>query len=186
MIPPTVEGVAMGDIDWLRAADFGHYDGVPLTEWLPDGRRMRMRAPFVFIHPDGGRWNVPDGAVVDGASIPRAFWTLIGGPFEGRYRDASIVHDHHCDTKSRPWRATHRMFHQAMRCSGVDAVKARVMFAAVYRFGPKWRVGGGPVPESAAPELTPEHANAFAARVERLPNDDGDPAAIERALDAIE
>jgi len=30
------------------------------------------------------------------------------------------------------------MFYDAMRCSGVGLFKAKVMFYAVYRFGPRW------------------------------------------------
>src|SRR5712692_9140850 len=33
------------------------------------------------------------------ASIPRAFWSVIGGPLEGQYRNASVFHDVACDQK---------------------------------------------------------------------------------------
>ena len=117
--------------------EFGSYEGTPLTEWLSDGRHMQLKRPFAYIGA-GERWPVPIEAIVDGASIPRPFWSVIGGPFEGQYRDASIVHDYYCDMKTRAWRATHRMFHDAMRCSGVGVTKAKIMFYAVYRFGPRW------------------------------------------------
>ena len=42
-------------------------------------------------------WTAPKGAKVDGASIPQLFWTPIGGPFEGKYRYASVIHDTECD-----------------------------------------------------------------------------------------
>jgi hypothetical protein len=34
------------------------------------------------------------------------------------------------------------MFYTAMRCSGVDEQKAKVLYAAVYNFGPRWSERG--------------------------------------------
>lgn len=121
------------------AADFGAYEGLPpQAELLDDGRMMRLLSPLAYVSEPGERWPVTAGVVVDGASIPRAFWSLIGGPFEGLYRNASIVHDRYCDLRIRPWKPTHRMFHDAMRCRGVGKAKAKLMYYAVYRFGPRW------------------------------------------------
>jgi endonuclease I/V8-like Glu-specific endopeptidase len=124
------------------AEDFGAYDGLPPeVALLDEGRTVKLLKPLTYVAESAERWPVEAGVVVDGASIPRAFWSLIGGPFEGRYRNASIIHDRYCDLRSRTWEATHRMFHDAMRCSGVPLLKAKVMFYAVYRFGPRWRLG---------------------------------------------
>lgn len=121
------------------AESFGAFEGGdPLVQLLGDGRKVRLLSDLGYSGPDGTHWPVPAGITVDGASIPWPFWSLIGGPFEGRYRNASIVHDHYCVAKTRGWRATHRMFHDAMRCSGVAAVKAKIMYYAVHRFGPRW------------------------------------------------
>ena len=38
------------------------------------------------------------GRVVDGASIPSVFWSIIGAPYTGKYRDASVIHDYYCET----------------------------------------------------------------------------------------
>jgi len=124
------------------AASFGFYDGLPAqVAMLADGRTARLLAPIAYVQPSGEQWPVDKGSMLDGASIPKIFWSLIGGPFEGRYRDASIVHDHYCSSRDRPWRAVHRMFYEAMRCSGVAPAKAKIMYYAVYRFGPRWPDG---------------------------------------------
>ncbi len=123
--------------------EWGAYQGLPpQVELLDDGRRARLLSPLSYRGPDQADWPVPAGVLVDGASIPQILWTLIGGPFAGRYRNASIVHDHFCVTRTRPWAETHRMFYTAMRCSGVDPAKARIMYYAVYRFGPRWAAPG--------------------------------------------
>jgi hypothetical protein len=120
------------------AVSRGHFDDAPVVELLSDGRRVRLAADFGYVDRDGARWDVPQGAVVDGASIPQPLWSVIGGPFEGMYRSASIVHDWYCDLRSRPWHDVHRMFHDAMLTSGVSAPRAMLMYGGVYWGGPRW------------------------------------------------
>lgn len=118
---------------------WGSFSGNPKTEWLGDGRKMRLLESIVFSDAIQKQdWVAPENWVVDGASIPRLFWSVIGGPLEGPYRNASVFHDVACDQKSEPWRLVHRMFYYAMRCSEVDQTKAKIMYYAVYHFGPRW------------------------------------------------
>ena len=83
---------------------------------------------------------MPAGTETDGASIPRVLW-VSHPPFTGKYRAAAVVHDHYCRTKSRSWKETHEVFYHAMRAGGVDERTAKVMYAAVYHFGPRWGQG---------------------------------------------
>ena len=114
------------------------YMGTPRVEFLRDGRDVKLIEGFSFCDPEGLLWPVPADSVVDGASIPRVFWTLIGGPFEGRYRDASIIHDYYCDVRVRTWQATHRVFYEAMVVSEVSRRTAKMMYCAVRWGGPRW------------------------------------------------
>jgi hypothetical protein len=43
------------------------------------------------------------------------------------------------EKKNRPWQDCDRMFYYAMRCSGVNAVEAKTIFYAVYKFAPHWK-----------------------------------------------
>lgn len=122
----------------LPTHEIGKYTGRLVLHPLSDGRRMRVLEDFGFLEADGLHWQVPPNTVVDGATIPRPLWSLIGGPFEGKYRDASVVHDYYCDVRSADWRAVHRVFYRAMLVSGVTEIKAKVMYAAVYFAGPRW------------------------------------------------
>jgi hypothetical protein len=121
-----------------QAQSSGRYIGTVVTEWLPDSRRMKLVQPFEFIDTLGRRWPVPSGTVVDGASIPQVFWSLIGGPFEGRYRGPSVIHDYFCEIRTRPSSVVHRNFHEGMLVSGVRASLALLMYKAVDAFGPQW------------------------------------------------
>lgn len=109
-----------------------------------DGRKARLLSEVTYIDPAGVTWLAPKDWVIDGASIPRPFWSIIGAPWEGKYRFASVVHDVACDQKQRRWDDAARMFYQAMRCSGVQESKAKVMYFAVYKFGPHWPSPGAP------------------------------------------
>ena len=63
------------------------------------------------------------------------------GAFEGKYRQASVLHDVACDRKIEPWEQVHEMFYWAMLASGVSSLKAKIMYAAVYHKGPRWPFG---------------------------------------------
>jgi hypothetical protein len=143
-------------------SSWGRFVGDVVAKWEADGRDMTLVEPFAYVDPRDARWDAAAGAVVNGASIPRAFWSLIGGPFEGRFRNASVVHDVACVIRDRPWQEVHRMFHDACRCGGVGAAKAATMYYAVYQFGPRWTVeerrtivGGTPHVERVVHDETP-------------------------------
>ena len=120
------------------AQTYGLYIGEVITKWNADGRTMTLTAPFAYLDPTGHKWEAPAGSVVDGASIPRIAWSIIGGPFEGKYRDSSVIHDVSCESKNRPWELVHMAFYTGMLASGVDLTTAKTMYAAVYHFGPRW------------------------------------------------
>lgn len=135
------------------AASKPGYEGIVLTEWLSDGRKMKLLEDFAYVDASGKRWLAKKGSSIDGASIPRALWWS-GGPYEGTYREASVVHDVYCDEdpKSATWRAVHRMFYDAMLTSGVEQARALVMYGAVFRHGPRWPdPPGTPAPAGPPP-----------------------------------
>jgi hypothetical protein len=157
--------------------NFGRFSGNPIAEWLtnPAGedRDMRLLADFWYEEPGGQRWLAPNGSVVNGASIPRPFWTLIGSPFTGKYRRASIVHDVACGAQTQPHRAVHRMFYFACRADGLDDLTAKTMYVAIRQFGPKWRTlaevdAGLPAPAAiGAPPLDEQAAQAKLEAIRR-------------------
>ena len=131
--------VSGGDQIVPGATKWGYYDGEPVTKWNPDGRTMTLLTELRYTDPKGNVWVAPIGSLVDGASIPRYLWSVMGGPFEGRYRNASVLHDVAYGDKKRPWQDCDRMFYYAMRCSGVSAAEAKTMFYALYKFGHHWK-----------------------------------------------
>jgi hypothetical protein len=129
---------------WIRFAEkpqnkWGHYSGYVEARWENDGRSMTLLSELRYTDPKGVIWIAPAGSQVDGASIPRTLWTFMGGPFEGKYRNASVLHDVSYEQKTRPHEVCDRMFYNAMRCSGVSAVEAGTMYYSLRKFGRHWK-----------------------------------------------
>lgn len=128
---------------------FGKFSDGPSGHFVENPSRpvFELSGDFTFYDPNGVRWTAPKGTVVDGASIPQAFWSIIGGPFEGAYLKASVIHDHYCVEKSKTAHDTHRNFYYGMRANNVSYWQAKAMYWAVATFGPSWiiedRVGDG-------------------------------------------
>lgn len=162
----------------LRRAQSGTtatFEGTVTTEWLrdEDGRKMKLLEDFTYIDATGKRWSARKGATIDGASIPRALWWS-GGPYEGKYREASVVHDFYCAEvpKTATWRAVHRTFFEAMLTSGVGRTRALVMYGAVFRHGPRWPDPvDQPVPSLPPPPRTVTPLEEDVKRLETLVND---------------
>src|SRR5437899_7943597 len=115
---------------WIRFAEkqpnkWGHYSGYVEARWENDGRTMTLLSELRYSDPEGVVWIAPAGSVVDGASIPRSLWSLMGGPFEGKYRNASVLHDVAYDQKDRHHEVSERIFYLAMRCTGDSTAEAR-------------------------------------------------------------
>ena len=116
----------------------GTFSGKPEAIWLTeDGtedRDMELLKKFSFTDPDAREWVAPAGAVIDGASIPRALWAVVGSPYTGDYRRASVVHDVACveagdDAKKR--READRMFFHACRAGGCSIWQSTVLYLGV-------------------------------------------------------
>lgn len=131
--------------------EYGSFLGPLDLRMSGNGRDASLLAAFVYIDPQGKKWEAPQGITVNGASIPQPLWSLIGSPWTGRYREASVVHDYFCDKRNESWRGVHKMFYRAMLANGVEALQAKLMYATVYRFGPRWDF-----------ECTPQCANCLA------------------------
>jgi hypothetical protein len=171
--------VSVAEQPGLRGTKWGYYTGEPVTKWNPDGRTMTLLTELRYTDPHGEVWVAPIGSVVDGASIPRYLWSIMGGPFEGKYRNASVLHDVAYGEHNRPSWDCDRMFYNAMRCSGVSAGEAKTMYYALYKFGHHWKFPikrGKPV----------KYEGALVARGEEIPRAiPVNPAQINEARDWI-
>lgn len=127
--PPQQTGFPAGDVSVTWD---GHSED-------PNGRCMTLQQSYSYVDRYGAKWEAWAQMRTDGATIPQAVWSIVGGPFEGLYRNAAVVHDAACKRQNRTWEDSARMFHEAMRANGVGVIRAYVMYVAVYMFGPHWK-----------------------------------------------
>lgn len=103
-----------------------------------DGDLATIKEEFGFVDSRGQVWTVPAGTVTDGASLPVAFRSIYGSSFDQELIKASALHDHYVQTKVRSWQDTHQMFYEALLASDVEVIKAKILYASVAQFGPRW------------------------------------------------
>ena len=132
--------------NYVIRPEWGHFIGRVVTEWLPDcqdGRKVQLLEDFAFVDKRGEVFEIPAGTVVDGKSIPPILWgSILGSPFTGVSRIASVPHDYECVKRVRPWKQVHRMFYEACMCAGTDETLAAQMRRAVWHHGPRWDKDG--------------------------------------------
>ena len=118
---------------------YGHFVGIIKTKWSQQNDFMILLEPVSYTDGNGKKWIVPKGAVVNGSSIPVDLWSVLGyAPYNGPHRIASVFHDYYTEKQTSTWQTTHQMYYDACLCSGVPIIKAKLMFAALWHFGPKW------------------------------------------------
>lgn len=132
------------------AADLGYCTDDGAFGLFPDpakyqddgsGRVDLLLEEFRFIDRDGRTWTACEGLPWDGASIPRALWTVAGSPKVGCHKLASIVHDEyykHRREHGYTRKEVDRMFYDACRAKGVGRAKAKSMYYALRWFGQRW------------------------------------------------
>lgn len=81
---------------------------------------------------------VPNGFVMNGASIPKAFWSTIGHPMRTGFVYPAGVHDYECTVRTAPSAEVHRRFRDMLKAEGVGRVRRHLMYWAVAAFGPSW------------------------------------------------
>lgn len=191
----------------LELQEFGAFSGQPLTRWTDEGRDMVLVEPLSYTDPDGKVWTAPAEVPINGASIPREFWTVVGSPFAGKYRDATVIHDYYCDVRTETPAKTHQTFYYAMRARGVPKDDAALKYLAVKHFGPYWdengvltnrdpeptapAIDGIVQPASApsrprAPSATAQMTEADAAKLRAAISNMGDEFLTLEALDGVE
>jgi hypothetical protein len=176
--------VVLGLTTAASAQTLGEYKGEAVLSMLPDGRNMQLLKPFSYVDPKGQTWNVPAGTKTDGASIPRILW-LTYPPFTGKYRQAAVVHDYYCQLRSRTWKDTHKVFYEAMLTSGVPEKTAKIMYGAVYGFGPRWGTRSEQRAPAAESHPSPVAQTQLLRDLEAwIARDNPSAEDIEKALDA--
>lgn len=105
----------------------------PLLALPPDYKMYQVQRSFnYYIGKEGSDEVVivPKGYRTDGASIPKLFWSLIGGPL-GKYAPAAIVHDFILEYDMYPRKRCDEIFEEALGVLGVGWFKRKLMYWGV-------------------------------------------------------
>lgn len=80
--------------------------------------------------------------------MPRYALAVSDGRFDEKFLKAAVVHDAYCQDinedrcpkqyRTTPWREVHRMFYEGCLVGHTPELRAKIMFAAVWLFGPRW------------------------------------------------
>lgn len=114
----------------------GMFSGEPLTRWK-GSRIMMLEEDFYFIDRFNKKWIAPKCSELNGATIPQPLWSVIGSPYCGPYRRASIVHDVAVGEGNNPpvpypeRKAADRMFYEACRTDGCSKLFALELYIGV-------------------------------------------------------
>jgi len=121
------------------------FSGNPITEWLPDGRRMRLVEDFHYTTAADITHTGRKGLIIDGKTVPRPLWAtfLAGPPYVGKGRNAAVIHDQMCKD-AHMWAAegfagpaaemreyADELFDEMLAHLGVNRLKRWVMFRGV-------------------------------------------------------
>lgn len=105
----------------------------PPLQPLPDGISWKVMEDFEY-HVGSEDSNevikISKGFISDGASIPKIFWSFIGGPW-GKYGYAAIVHDFILRENLYSTKRADEIFYEAMGVLKVPQWKRWIMFTTV-------------------------------------------------------
>lgn len=133
--PACPVGSFVGDLILKDVADLYENHG----PFDPGHTEFILVADFNYIDASGFVWRIPSGTVVAGAALPKSVWSVIGGPWSGKYRKASILLEYLAETRITTSERTYELYLEAMLNSGVEKNTALFLYYAARTGGPVWR-----------------------------------------------
>ena len=112
------------------------YRGSLVVKPLADGSFWEVKESFEFHTPQYINWIlIPKGFLTDFASIPKAFWSIIGSPTSTKASIAAVCHDYLYHTQKGTREKADKAFLYLMEQDGVGFFKRYSMYYAVRVFG---------------------------------------------------
>jgi len=99
-----------------------------------DKKNSKLVSTLSFYHNRTLITALP-GLIINGASIPRYFWSTIGCPNSGEFIGSAIIHDGLYKSQIMSREAADKLFLVMLRDNGVDIVRAYLMYGALRLFG---------------------------------------------------
>lgn len=114
----------------------GHYSPLhiePTPRFYEHRRIYRLKEDFTYESKKYGKITVPKGFETDFASVPRVFQLFV--PVDGRYLDATIVHDYMYENALRTKKEADAILAEGMKVLGVKKWRQIAINLGVKFFG---------------------------------------------------
>jgi hypothetical protein len=120
----------------------GTFEGRVVAEWSDDPffPTLRLKEELLFRQTGGDTWVVPAEATVDGRSMPKLFFSLIGDPWTSGFLKSAVTYDYAVKAKARRWKDAQRMFVEGAVVEGVHTIDAKAMYMLLHATGSRWAV----------------------------------------------
>lgn len=109
----------------------------PKTIPVPERRKNKLLEPITVEWRDRKgvlkKFTVQSNKHSDGASIPKAFWVVIGDPFNPRFARAAWFHDYMA-VRGADQKEVSEVFYRLLLEDGTNRIKATMMRYAVQIF----------------------------------------------------
>jgi hypothetical protein len=129
----------------------------PTVKSAADAMSAEVVDELRYADGAGRSWTIPPGTVVESKCFPAVLLDRIDRPFVGSIRNASLLYNYFCLNQTRGRSDVNRMFHEALLASGVEQREADLLYNAIERFGPGWKVAGTD-PACLRPDGRPDFA----------------------------
>lgn len=110
------------------------YDFIPQRKKANEKGHVELAEDWYFKIDDRIIW-IPKGYICDGASIPRAFWSVVGSPFDPENEIGAWAHDYLYLTHLTTKKVADEVGFQLWRQAGKSLWASRLMWFAVSKFG---------------------------------------------------
>lgn len=130
----------------VLSAGIGTFLGKVAVEWDDENgfnrHRIKLLSDFGFEDPAGKKWIAEKGAALDGSSFTPVFEQMVGLPFVGEHRRASVLHDYYSQQLTESWQDVRRMYYAALLAEGMSEHEAKTAYAVLYGAGMRWEKKG--------------------------------------------
>ncbi len=113
----------------------GRFLNLPMVVYLPGGNLVRFVSELLHEDAAGEVWHCPVGLVTDGATIPRASWSLVGAPLSGPHVFGAFLHDARYRLADCTKEEADLMLWDAILCGGTPETDAAIIVEAVTLYG---------------------------------------------------
>jgi hypothetical protein len=109
------------------------FNGNVILEEL-DGSFWKLQNDFSYEN-DNVKITVKSGFTTDGASIPKAFWSIVGNPLENDLLKPAIIHDGLYTIMKLSRLESDKLLKDMLLFNGTNKVKVFLVYYAVRLFG---------------------------------------------------